>query len=97
MDIFGMGMGEILLILVLALIIWGPERVVEVGRTLGKVARTLKKASFDLTSQISKELEVEEKDRPPQLKVKSGDKPKKSPGTNKVEPGDTEEASPESR
>ena len=89
-----MGMGEILLILLVALIIWGPERIVEVGRTLGKVARTLKKTSFDLTSQISKELEMEEKERPPQLKAKSGDTTKKPPATNKAEPGDTEVASP---
>ncbi len=94
MDFFGMGMGEILLILLVALIIWGPERIVEVGRTLGKVARTLKKTSFDLTSQISKELEMEEKERPPQLKAKSGDTTKESPGTNKVESSGTKIASP---
>ncbi len=94
MDFFGMGMGEILLILLVALIIWGPERIVEVGRTLGKVARALKKTSFDLTSQISKELEMEEKERPPQLKTKIGDTTKKSPATNKVESSDTKVASP---
>ncbi|MFC1954013.1 twin-arginine translocase TatA/TatE family subunit [Chloroflexota bacterium] len=94
MDFFGMGMGEIILILLVALIIWGPDRVVEVGRTLGKVARALKKASFDLTSQISKELEMEEKDHPPRLKAKSGDTTKKPPGTNKAESSDTKVASP---
>ena len=64
MEFFGIGMGEIVLILVVALIIWGPGRVVEIGQTLGKVVRTLKKATFDLTSQVTKELEIEEKDRP---------------------------------
>jgi len=66
MDFLGMGLGEILLILVVALIIWGPGRIVEIGRTLGKIARTLKKASFDLTSQITKEIEDTDKKRPPQ-------------------------------
>ncbi len=60
-----MGMGEILLILVVALVILGPGRIVEVGRTLGKIARTLRKTSFDLTTQISKELEGKDKDQPP--------------------------------
>jgi sec-independent protein translocase protein TatA len=65
MDFFGMGMGEIVLILLVALIIWGPGRITEVGRTLGKVARTLKKATFDLTAQIAKETEEQEKKQPP--------------------------------
>ena len=60
MDFFGIGMGEILLILVIALIIWGPGRIVEIGRTLGRIVRTLRKASFDLTTQITKELEEKE-------------------------------------
>jgi sec-independent protein translocase protein TatA len=64
MDFFGMGMGEILLILLVALIIWGPGRITEVGRTMGKVARTLKKATFDLTTQITKETEEQEKKLP---------------------------------
>jgi sec-independent protein translocase protein TatA len=65
MDFFGMGMGEIVLILLVALIIWGPGRITEVGRTLGKVARTLKKATFDLTTQITRETEEQEKKQPP--------------------------------
>ncbi len=66
MDFFGMGIGEILLILVVALIIWGPERIAGIGRTLGKMVRTLKKATFDLTAQITKETEEQEKKNPPQ-------------------------------
>ena len=66
MDFFSMGIGEILLVLVVALIIWGPGRIAEIGRTLGKIVRTLKKATFDLTAQITKEMEEQEKKRPPQ-------------------------------
>ncbi len=69
MDFFGIGMGEVLVILVVALIIWGPGRIVEVGRTLGKIVRVLKKASFDLTAQVTKELEREE-EQPPRSKEK---------------------------
>ena len=71
MDFFGIGSGEVLLILVVALIVLGPGRIVEVGRTLGRIARTLKKASFDLTSQVTKELEIEEKKTPPQSEKKN--------------------------
>lgn len=65
MEFFGMGTWEILLVLVVALIIFGPGRIVEIGRTLGKIVRTLKKATFDLTAQVSREMEEEEKEHPP--------------------------------
>ena len=79
MDFFGMGMGEVLLILVVALIILGPGRIAEVGRTLGKMARTLKKATFDLTAQISKEMEEPDKRRP--THQNSSDSPLPGQGT----------------
>ena len=94
MDFFGMGMGEILLILVVALIIWGPGRIVEIGRTLGRMVGTLRKASFDLTTQISKELEGEEKRTPPQSRAKSGDETKEPSDVDTAEPRDEEVTSP---
>jgi TatA/E family protein of Tat protein translocase len=63
MEFFGMGTMEILLVLVVALIVFGPGRIVEIGRTLGKIARALKKASFDLTTAVTKELESEQKEQ----------------------------------
>lgn len=54
---FGMGAGEILLILVIAVIIWGPGKIVDVGKTLGKMARNIKKTTSDLTAQITAETE----------------------------------------
>ena len=57
MGFFGIGGGEILLILVVALIIWGPGKLPEIARTMGKTVRALKKASFDLTNAVTKEVE----------------------------------------
>ena len=57
-----MGTLEILVILLVALIVVGPAKLVEVGKTLGKIARTLRRASFDLTSEVSKELDIDNKD-----------------------------------
>ncbi len=64
MEFFGIGTGEVILVLLVALIIWGPGRIVEIGRTLGRMVRTVRKATFDLTTQVTKELEREEKDHP---------------------------------
>lgn len=71
MDFFDIGMGEILLILVIALIIWGPGRIAEISRTLGKMVRSLRKVSSDLTAQVTRELEKEEKDHPPEPEKKN--------------------------
>ena len=88
MGFLDIGVGEIILILVVALIIWGPGRIPEIARTLGKTVRILRKASFDLTTQISKELEGEEKDTPSQPRANSGDKTKKSSDVDTAEPRD---------
>ena len=62
MDFFGIGFGEVLLILLLILIIWGPKRLPEIARTLGKTVRALRKATSDFTSQVTKELDIQETD-----------------------------------
>lgn len=64
MDFMSVGTSEILMILLVAILVVGPNRVVELGRTLGKIMRTIKKASFDLTSAVSREMELENKDKP---------------------------------
>ncbi len=60
MDFFGIGLGEVLLILALALIIWGPRRLPEIARTLGKTMRSLRKATNDFTSQVTRDIDIEE-------------------------------------
>jgi len=71
MEFFGMGTMEIVLILVVVLVVFGPGRVVEIGRTLGKIARTLRKASFDMTTAVTKELDAQAKEEPPKSAKKS--------------------------
>lgn len=63
MEFFGIGFLEILVILVIALVVVGPGRIVEVARTLGKITRALKKASYDLTAQITREMDEENKEK----------------------------------
>jgi len=71
MGFLGIGTWEVLLILVVALVIWGPGRLPEIARTMGKTVRALKKASFDLTSIVTKEIE-KETNPPPQSEENPG-------------------------
>lgn len=89
MDFFGMGMGEILLILVIALIIWGPGRLPDIARTLGRTVRALRKATSDISTVVTKELDMEEKDRSSQPRENGSDKTKESSDVGKAESGDT--------
>lgn len=42
---FGMGMGEILVILAIILVVLGPEKIPELARMIGKTMREVRKAS----------------------------------------------------
>lgn len=65
MGFLDIGTGELVLILVIALIVLGPGRIVAVGRTLGKIIRNLRKATSDLTTAVTKEIDSDRKDSPP--------------------------------
>ncbi len=57
---FGIGFGELILLLVIALIIFGPEKLPEVAKTLGKFYRQVKDYSDSLRETVEKELSIEE-------------------------------------
>jgi len=78
MGFLDIGVAEILLILVVALIIWGPRRIPEIARTLGRMVHNLKKASFDLTKEVTKEIDAEEKGSPLEPRENRGDNTKES-------------------
>jgi sec-independent protein translocase protein TatA len=54
------GMPEMLIILVIALIIFGPRKLPELGRSLGKSLAEFKKASNELRNTLEEEIRVEE-------------------------------------
>lgn len=60
MDFLGVGAPELLLVLVAALLILGPERLPEALSKLGKAYREFRSVSQGLTDQISRELQIEE-------------------------------------
>jgi TatA/E family protein of Tat protein translocase len=55
-----LGLPELLLIFVVALIVFGPRKLPEIGKTLGKALNEFKKASDELKNTIEREVHVEE-------------------------------------
>ena len=53
------GMGEMLVVFIIALIIFGPRKLPELGRALGKSINEFKKASSELRSTIEEEIRAE--------------------------------------
>jgi sec-independent protein translocase protein TatA len=54
------GMPELIIILVIALIIFGPRKLPELGRSLGKSIGEFKRASNELRSTLEEEIRIEE-------------------------------------
>lgn len=54
------GMPELVIIFVIALIIFGPRKLPELGRSLGKSLAEFKRASNELKSTLEEEIRIEE-------------------------------------
>jgi TatA/E family protein of Tat protein translocase len=65
------GTGELLVIFVLALLVFGPRKLPELGKSLGRAINEFKKASSDLRSRIEEEIETEKTAPPPPVEDES--------------------------
>jgi len=55
-----LGMPELIVIFVIALIIFGPRKLPELGKSLGKSIAEFKRASNELKSTLEEEIRIEE-------------------------------------
>lgn len=61
MNFFNIGLPEMVLIFVLALLVFGPKKLPEIGRSLGKAIRGFQEASKEFETEFKREAERLEK------------------------------------
>ena len=72
MDFLGIGAPEIILVLLLAFVIFGPKRIIELSRDAGKALRNLSRDAAAIQKQIEEEISAEKTGKPPGAGKSSG-------------------------
>ena len=54
------GFQELLIIMVLALLVFGPKKLPEIGRTIGKAVREFKKSTDEIKDKFEEQIRVDE-------------------------------------
>jgi sec-independent protein translocase protein TatB len=72
--VFNVGPGELIVILIVALVLLGPDKLPEMARSVGKGLRELRKATEDIKDQVETEMYAldDKKPRSPILKSPGG-------------------------
>ena len=61
MDFLGFGGWEIFLIVIVAMMVYGPARMVAISRSLGKMVNNFRKTASDYSNQITKEMDEQKR------------------------------------
>jgi sec-independent protein translocase protein TatA len=77
------GIPELLVILTIALIVFGPRKLPELGRSLGRSLNEFKRASNELRNTLDEEIRIED------AKSAERQKPPESPVPRPVEPAES--------
>lgn len=88
---FGIGGTEFFIIALFVLLLFGPDKLPEVGRTIGKWTKEFRRAQDQMTAQIKAEMEGLEEATNPFSEKKSDGKPSKVVSQNVDPEWDEEE------
>lgn len=81
-----LGLPEIAFIFILALLIFGPKKLPEMGRTLGRAMAEFRKATNELKRSINTELALDETPSPPALRSRRLEDLAEAPRRDDMEP-----------
>lgn len=79
---FGMGFGEMLVVLIIAVIFLGPEKIPETARTLGKWFHELKSSMDEIKSSFEEDVRETTKTSKPSPAVQTLQQAIQTPETN---------------
>ena len=60
---FGIGMPELIVIFIVALLVFGPKALPDLGKALGRGLREFKRASEDLKEGLSTDIRLDEEEK----------------------------------
>ena len=96
MNVFGIGLPEMALILVLALLVFGPKKLPEIGRSMGKAIKGFQDASREFEEEFKKEAEnLEQTVKSPMKASLEPDPPKALSPQEAEDQAEVTEAEPE--
>lgn len=61
---FGIGMPELIVILIVALLVFGPKALPDLGKALGRGLREFKRASEELKEGLSTDFRLDDEEKP---------------------------------
>src|ERR1700693_246674 len=77
---FDIGLQELILIFVIALLVFGPKNLPQLGRSLGRAMREFRRASDEFRSTIETNLQINEPDPVPSVTPAPAEAPSEATG-----------------
>ncbi len=89
MNFLGMGPLELIVIVGLALVVFGPDKLPEMARQAARTVAQIRRISSEVTGDLQRSLQLDDPPRPPNGSAPNGTTPNAS-GTNGTTPNGTE-------
>jgi sec-independent protein translocase protein TatA len=77
--VFNVGPSEVLLILLIALIVFGPKRLPEIGKTVGKGLREFRQATQGVKDELARTMDFDDDDEDDVPAKRAGSPPSAQP------------------